>query len=535
MANITIAQSLDATVASTAHIIYTDAPTGTFKKCPISALPLTDAEIAALTGKSDTGHTHTLSNIGQSGATTGQVPVWGGSAWVPGDQTGAGGGELTEIELTDAATVVWDYSQGSIAVVEIAGNRTLSITNANAPCTGTLRVIQGAGAPWTLTLPGNVPNDYALSTAATEQDILGFFKYEDGQVFWDFRNYGTVTAPPTALNPPTSFAAGTPTEDGCPFTWTDTNSSPNESSYLIQITTAADTSYSSVVTTRTPAANATSAAAGTGLTASTAYRARIKCVGNGTTTSDSAYSSDVTFTTDAASGSNTFSGMPAMDWIAAFDADNGLTNMVTSGGIPDLVVLPVSGQTLPATDTNIIGGKNAWECTPANAFELDFTSATIGDYYLVAMVLMVDAYSFGGTDFNVVLSTPGPAYSEVISVDPDDGVKQFMQVSSWAGFDGALPTATPTLIVGCGMFSGGNFIYRFSRDGSSIHTDPTLAAQLIWPNTLMALGNYYGTGSGTNNGDVHIGAFYLGTSDTPYTAADAIAVEDHLKAYYSIS
>jgi hypothetical protein len=110
----------------------------------------------------------------------------------------------------------------------------------------------------------------------------------------------TTTA--ATLSTPTSFAAGTPTADGVPFTWVDPSDAPsNESSFLIQIALAADTTYSGTIVTRTPAADATSAAAGTGLTAATGYRARIKKVGNGTSTLDSAYSSEVTFTTAAAS------------------------------------------------------------------------------------------------------------------------------------------------------------------------------------------------------------------------------------------
>lgn len=110
------------------------------------------------------------------------------------------------------------------------------------------------------------------------------------------------TTPAATLNEATSFAAGTPTADGVPFTLVDTNSAPaNESSALIQIALAADTTYSGTIITRTPAADVTSVAAGTGLAPSTAYRARHKYIGNGTSTLDSAYSSEVTFTTAASS------------------------------------------------------------------------------------------------------------------------------------------------------------------------------------------------------------------------------------------
>jgi len=37
----------------------------------------------AISGKANTVHTHTLSALTQSGATTNQVPQWNGTAWVP--------------------------------------------------------------------------------------------------------------------------------------------------------------------------------------------------------------------------------------------------------------------------------------------------------------------------------------------------------------------------------------------------------------------------------------------------------------------
>jgi len=74
----------------------------------------------ALDGKSDTGHTHPLSDLEQSGAAVGQVPKWDGSKWAPADdETGGGGGATIESdtyanwetaraagELTPGATII---------------------------------------------------------------------------------------------------------------------------------------------------------------------------------------------------------------------------------------------------------------------------------------------------------------------------------------------------------------------------------------------------------------------------------------------
>lgn len=50
--------------------------------------PISTATQTALNGKANTSHTQDLSTINQSGATTGQVPVWSGTAWVPGVPAG---------------------------------------------------------------------------------------------------------------------------------------------------------------------------------------------------------------------------------------------------------------------------------------------------------------------------------------------------------------------------------------------------------------------------------------------------------------
>jgi hypothetical protein len=45
-------------------------------------------------------HTHPLSELSQSGATTNQVPQWNGSAWVPATVSGGGGGSSSASDLT---------------------------------------------------------------------------------------------------------------------------------------------------------------------------------------------------------------------------------------------------------------------------------------------------------------------------------------------------------------------------------------------------------------------------------------------------
>jgi hypothetical protein len=50
--------------------------------------------------RSPTAHTHSLSDLSQSGATTNQVPQWSGSAWVPATVSGGGGSTTNADDLT---------------------------------------------------------------------------------------------------------------------------------------------------------------------------------------------------------------------------------------------------------------------------------------------------------------------------------------------------------------------------------------------------------------------------------------------------
>ena len=58
---------------------------------------------AALDGKANVNHTHTLSNLTQSGATLNQVPQWSGSAWVP--ATVSGGSAPSNVDGGNASSI----------------------------------------------------------------------------------------------------------------------------------------------------------------------------------------------------------------------------------------------------------------------------------------------------------------------------------------------------------------------------------------------------------------------------------------------
>jgi hypothetical protein len=86
----------------------------------------------ALLGKASATHTHPLSDLTNSGATTGQVVTWDGSAWVPQD---ASGGVTSYNDLTNVPSTfppsththaVTDITSGTLAIARIPTGTTSS-------------------------------------------------------------------------------------------------------------------------------------------------------------------------------------------------------------------------------------------------------------------------------------------------------------------------------------------------------------------------------------------------------------------------
>ena len=74
-----------------------------------TALQIADSAVkpsalsSSLANKADLVHTHTLSNLTQSGATLNQVPQWSGSAWVP--ATVSGGSSPSNVDGGSAVSI----------------------------------------------------------------------------------------------------------------------------------------------------------------------------------------------------------------------------------------------------------------------------------------------------------------------------------------------------------------------------------------------------------------------------------------------
>jgi hypothetical protein len=104
----------------------------------------------ALDGKAATSHTHPLSALTQSSATSGQVATWSGTAWVP--QTPSGGGVTSYNDLDDIPSTfppeAHTHAIGDIDYLQDAldGKAETSHTHAIADTTGLQTALNGKAA-----------------------------------------------------------------------------------------------------------------------------------------------------------------------------------------------------------------------------------------------------------------------------------------------------------------------------------------------------------------------------------------------------
>lgn len=100
-------------VADATGISWSGSPittSGTFT--PTLSANLQSWSALAPATKADASHTHSLSNLTQSGASSGQVATWNGSAWAPATPGGGGGGSgtVTSVAVADATGITWTGS-----------------------------------------------------------------------------------------------------------------------------------------------------------------------------------------------------------------------------------------------------------------------------------------------------------------------------------------------------------------------------------------------------------------------------------------
>jgi hypothetical protein len=88
--------------------------------------------------------------------------------------------------LTDAATIVWNLSAGTIAHVSISAVRNITISNVQNGDTGILQVEHASGST-TINLPGTLADGFAWKTGSGQTTVVGFI-YTTGKGFLWFND-----------------------------------------------------------------------------------------------------------------------------------------------------------------------------------------------------------------------------------------------------------------------------------------------------------------------------------------------------------
>jgi hypothetical protein len=373
-------------------------------------------------------------------------------------------------ELTDGATITWNYLTGSKKVVTLGGNRVLDLTNAVDGDCGILHVIQDGTGSKTLDLPGNSPAGLALSPGAGEVDVLGFVKIGSA-IFWSIENYGVPEniTPDAPTNPITDDIADT-------FDWTNTPGYTDLSDY--EYTVNGGSSYSDVVAKPISIGDVAKAIgqvgvrvkAATGQNASaTLYNDVAFTTSGGATDPDAQAFIDYVETTLAEpidAGDETL----VHNWFLAYKAQAGLYDKVLAA---HLVIGGAVGRTINAVNPDNTNAAKRIVATGATIDDTGVTTDGVDDFFEANIVDGVDLPDDAHTGYAIAF------YNGINRAAADSKLAfgsnmagfgaSYMNLKNAAGnFEGRLQQAGD---VNYGANTGttqGNFLFNVRDNGSNI-------------------------------------------------------------------
>lgn len=256
---------------------------------------------------------------------------------------------VTDDVLYNRMIILEENPQSGTTYTLVAGDQGKEVYMTNtSPKTLTIPVTSGfiIGAPIGIRNGGSGILNITPATGVTLLSVsLALEQHETAVLVpratnsWKVYIAGTGGSSLTSLNPVTGLSATVNSSSQITLNWSDTNTSPNETNVLVQVSTNG-TTYSTLATL---GANSVTYAA-TGLTPGTLYYFRVINKGNGTTTTDSTFTQTSATTTGS-------SYLDSISWLGWFDPEQDITT-VTSGS--DLLVTAWEDQTTSNVNSKLL-------------------------------------------------------------------------------------------------------------------------------------------------------------------------------------
>jgi hypothetical protein len=346
---------------------------------------------------------------------------------------------IDEVAVSATTYTLLTSDQGKEVRATNASAKTFTVPAATAFLAGGAIVVSNRSATdITLSASGTTLNAATTTIGQNQSAVLK----PRADNTWDVY-VGGSSGGATQLNAPTTLACANPGETTAAVTYTDTNTSPNESSWEFYVYD--NGSYTlPLVGTFTSAADATTVNL-TGLTANTPYWVKGIAKGNGTTTSDSDLSAGFTFTTDAAAGLDA----DAQAYITAEETAGSVDIDVTNeNAISDLFVA-LKASTDPWTAGKIKGIFLGYGTGLVNGADLTTATGT-----------NLPAISAAGYTFDAVNDAINTGITPSTAFTGHEGYFTYIKTPTGSAIVGSREAGGGTYVF---LNSGGDIVFRLSH------------------------------------------------------------------------